>query len=333
MIHLTCAQCQATFEVDDAFAGGVCRCQQCGTIQTVPRVGGRPQEPGVAGPGGPAEAPRALYQAQSRSGGSSAPSGLEELAEVIHSSGLGGSGLRNTRGPIAAGAVKKNKVPLVAAIVGGAVVLIVAAAVAISTLRPPAPVATPSDGPPLAPVADTATPNFAGIPLGGDRTIFVLDRGDATADFFNGLKVITDRAVVSLGPDRKFQVVLWDNGSVDSFPALAPGYCTPEEAAKLSAWFDDVATGRPTDAIPALKAAIARSPDTIVLVTAKSNQLADSSPTFAGDVLALLGGKKIVIHTVTLGDSTPADPLKKIAMETSGRFLILTHGDLDRLAG
>lgn len=36
MIRLTCRKCRAGLELDDAFAGGVCRCQHCGAIQTVP---------------------------------------------------------------------------------------------------------------------------------------------------------------------------------------------------------------------------------------------------------------------------------------------------------
>ncbi|MEO6434739.1 MAG: hypothetical protein ABIP55_03120 [Tepidisphaeraceae bacterium] len=36
MISLPCASCKKLLEIDDAFAGGVCRCQHCGTIQTVP---------------------------------------------------------------------------------------------------------------------------------------------------------------------------------------------------------------------------------------------------------------------------------------------------------
>ena len=36
MISLTCTSCKKVLEIDDAFAGGVCRCQFCGTIQTVP---------------------------------------------------------------------------------------------------------------------------------------------------------------------------------------------------------------------------------------------------------------------------------------------------------
>lgn len=48
MISLTCTSCKRSLEIDDAFAGGVCRCQFCGTIQTVPaglKKGGRPATP------------------------------------------------------------------------------------------------------------------------------------------------------------------------------------------------------------------------------------------------------------------------------------------------
>ena len=38
MISVICTQCRARLEMDDAFAGGVCRCQYCGTIQTVPSL-------------------------------------------------------------------------------------------------------------------------------------------------------------------------------------------------------------------------------------------------------------------------------------------------------
>src|SRR5947199_233426 len=37
MIRINCTNCKAQLSIDDAFAGGVCRCQYCGTIQTVPK--------------------------------------------------------------------------------------------------------------------------------------------------------------------------------------------------------------------------------------------------------------------------------------------------------
>jgi hypothetical protein len=36
MIRIACTHCKTVLTVDDAFAGGVCRCQHCGTIQVVP---------------------------------------------------------------------------------------------------------------------------------------------------------------------------------------------------------------------------------------------------------------------------------------------------------
>ena len=36
MIAIACTACKKVMTIDDAFAGGVCRCTNCGTIQTVP---------------------------------------------------------------------------------------------------------------------------------------------------------------------------------------------------------------------------------------------------------------------------------------------------------
>ncbi|MGA2496489.1 MAG: hypothetical protein ABSH20_02035 [Tepidisphaeraceae bacterium] len=47
MIQLNCIKCGATLSIDDAFAGGVCRCQHCGAIQKVPTPRrARPAMPG-----------------------------------------------------------------------------------------------------------------------------------------------------------------------------------------------------------------------------------------------------------------------------------------------
>src|SRR6266404_3507113 len=79
MISLTCMSCKKVLEIDDAFAGGVCRCQYCGTIQTVPanlKRGGRPT------PGAPAT-PKTLYQKKLRPPGNpnKSSSGLEAFTD------------------------------------------------------------------------------------------------------------------------------------------------------------------------------------------------------------------------------------------------------------
>src|SRR5206468_520756 len=79
MIQLTCTNCQAELTMDDAFAGGVCRCQYCGTIQTVPTK--------TAG----ASASKALYQKASTASDSSA-GGLAGLDLGSSGSGLSSGG-------------------------------------------------------------------------------------------------------------------------------------------------------------------------------------------------------------------------------------------------
>ena len=58
MISLTCTSCKKVLQIDDAFAGGVCRCQYCGTIQTV--AASLKNSPNAAGTGS-----RTLYQRKS----------------------------------------------------------------------------------------------------------------------------------------------------------------------------------------------------------------------------------------------------------------------------
>ena len=131
MISLTCTNCRTVLEIDDAFAGGVCRCQHCGTIQTVPSHLKRPQRaaapgqpPGSAvvpatnggggsGGGGLAAGQKTLYQRRSRV--ESEGTGLEDLADVVAGSGLGsgitGSGIGSARlrsGQPAAGPARKQ---------------------------------------------------------------------------------------------------------------------------------------------------------------------------------------------------------------------------------
>jgi hypothetical protein len=344
VIQLTCAQCKATLEVDDAFAGGVCRCQYCGTIQTVPRPGARPRSPdGTSavrqGQANGTDEPKALYQVKSRTGLSSAPSGLEELAEVVHSSGLSGSGLLNrsharlssnfpktkTKSP-----AKSNRMLWIGIGSGVGLLLAVTAALLLSPGAKENVVTNPDGTPQI--ITDTTTPNFGGIELSGDKVIFIIDRGDATATYFPAIKTMTTRAVKALGADRRFQVILWDNGQQDAYPKLAADYGRDDEVDRLSRWFDEVSTGQSTDALPAMKAAMQQSPDTIVLVTGKADQLAALSPTFTADILNLRGGKTPVIHTVSLGNSDPDDPLKKIALESAGQHKVLTKSALNALS-
>src|SRR5689334_2583069 len=101
MISLTCNNCQTVLTIDDAFAGGVCRCQHCGTIQTVPShlKRKRAATPGPAGQGAQDAEPatgRTLYKKRPRPEPTSS-TGLEDLADVVAGSGLSSGGLTSSR--------------------------------------------------------------------------------------------------------------------------------------------------------------------------------------------------------------------------------------------
>src|SRR4051794_17662849 len=91
MIRLTCTHCKSTLEMDDAFAGGVCRCQHCGTIQTVPTHAKNTAHPQPSR--GKSPPSKSLYKGRpgpAFGGGISSSPGLDELASAAASSGLGG---------------------------------------------------------------------------------------------------------------------------------------------------------------------------------------------------------------------------------------------------
>jgi len=74
VISLPCTHCQRVLSIDEAFAGGVCRCQHCGTIQTVPSHL-RDNPPDKPGPSG-----KTLYK-HPRTGESHVGTGLANLQD------------------------------------------------------------------------------------------------------------------------------------------------------------------------------------------------------------------------------------------------------------
>ncbi len=330
MIQLTCANCRNQLEVDDAFAGSVCRCQHCGTIQTVPRKGSasaRARTPGVAveAESHAGEEPKALYQVKSRAGMSSHPSGLEELAEVVHSSGLG-SGLLNRSSPNLNLAVKKqkkqNQKTLIIAIASAIGLLLIGALIMMLLMNGSKDSNTDNQSA-TGSTSKISKPAFAGIVLAGDKIMYLIDRGDATADFFPQIKTILLQSAKSLGPERRFSVLLWNNGSDDSFPISGTVYATGEELGKLGNWLDNVSIGRATSIDTALANAIYQSPKEIVILTAKGDQLDDE---FAATVSKIRGTKTTALHCVSI--NSDSDGLKKVARESGGKYLRMSGTDL-----
>ena len=336
MISITCTSCRTVLTIDDAFAGGVCRCQQCGTIQTVPshlKSGGR------SAASGQATGSKALFQHRA---GTDAGTGLDELAGAVASSGLSSSRLRSgtatSAPPRRSAAAEKKRSPLL--LITIAAVVLVAAAIG-GTVYFMRGSSNPSAAPP-AEVNNAAGPgdsgtqekpqlsgsSFCGVPLIDNSVVYVLDRGTATEQFFDPLKAALYRSLELIGPTRQFAVILSSNGSPEvAFPKSGLADATSQEVDKVRSLLDDVVASGSSKLSSAIQQAVARKPAVIILVTAKWNLDSDDA-----EALIQNAQRGIRIHTFILGDSTSTDALEQAASRSGGIFRRVSESDLRRFA-
>jgi hypothetical protein len=360
MIHLTCTNCRAMLEIDDAFAGGVCRCQHCGTIQTVPaHMKGNASAATAAAQVQPQpQQQRPLYQKQRRpqdqATGRGGGTGLDELSDAVLSSGLARSGLRKDGGLLEAASVtggidyatppQQKKSPAVwivlAGVVAGLVLLgllgylfVAQSAVVVST---PSPVggsgtATVGNGTVITgndeeDVVIPKTPHFCGVDLtNATGVVYVLDRGSASGDLLDTLKAATYASLETLGPRRKFAIVFWEAGSEPpaAFPEKGLIDASPGNIAAATKAFEDVVAQGRSDPAAALDNAAARNPTDVVFVTAKGDDLGDDVVEHVGQLLA---GKRV--HAFAIGEDFGAT-LKAIAKQQNGTYQLLNKRQLD----
>jgi hypothetical protein len=309
-------------EMDDGFAGGACRCRHCGTIQTVPSR--------LKNKTATAKASRTLYQSKPDPGVPS--SGLDRLADVVASSGLSSARLRKSDIPATPQKQQPNvKMLLIAsgiviAFLGGALVILLtrdhgSAAPADAT---PVVHATPA-----APIVKHVDPNFCGMPIKGETVVYVLDRGDSTRDSFGDLKSATLRSIASLGADRKFQIVFWNNGADESFPKNWPVYATVDNLSAAERAIDDVAAHGKTQITSALRKAMEGDPSEIVIATGKAWDLDDA---FVKTIDEVRSDKPVRINTISLGDPGVSTALQTVAARGRGSFKTVSENELKEAA-
>lgn len=351
MISLTCTNCRTVLTIDDAFAGGVCRCQHCGTIQTVPSHLKRPtraaapgQAPGtavVANAGAPAAGQKALYQRRARTEPSG--TGLEDLADVVAGSGLTGSGIGSARlrsgvptsSAGAKPAPRSTSLPIILAMtiaLAALVAVIVFMAMGRSGRSQRSQASNDANATSTDPLqtrdhAPTG-PSFCDVALPEQVVIYVLDRGSGTRDLFDTLKEVTYRSVQSLGGDRKFQVIFWNNGSDLAYPSGFPGYARNENLAACRRAMEETTAFGQSDAASALNKAFNNKPGAIVLATGKGLDLDNS---FVEMVMDLRKSGDVKVHTFALGDAD-SGPLKEIARRTGGEYRTLGAAALRQFA-
>ncbi len=330
MISLVCTKCSAQLTVDDGFAGGVCRCSHCGTIQTVPGRG--------AGNSG-----KSIFERQSRGGDSSRE--LEALSEAVTSSGLSGSGIFH-----ATRTVKKKPprttLPIVWLVAGGVLVVLGVVLGAWLTSGKPLeadptnrvihPSAPGNPGDPAGSVNHSPADANAAKPVvgpaylnmslgGGRRVIYLIDRGESTRNALPGLAEVTARSIQSLEPGAVFQVRFWTAG--EQTPTLPQQFsrADPANIAKVREGWSAVEPARTTDAIVSLRSAIAQQPDVIVLVTGKGWQLDDE---FLAAARKMLVGQSVRVFGVSI-DADASDALTTLIREQAGRLITVPAADLE----
>jgi hypothetical protein len=335
MISIICTSCRTELKIDDAFAGGVCRCQHCGTIQTVPthlKNSARPAAPGT--PLGS----KTLYQNRANS---DAGTGLDDIANAVAtSSGLGSRRLRN---PEAAVQTERKTTPVVAPKKSSPLPLLIIGGVLIAALvtfgvvylmhsqsgstPAPSPDNTPGSTVDVTPT-QTLGPSFCGVPLSDPSIVYVLDRGSATEQFFDPLKAAVYRSLELIGPTRQFAIILTDNGSDKfAYPSIGLADATKEQTEKVRNLLDDAVASGASHFRSAVEQAVARRPAVIVFITAKWTVTDDDA-----EVLKQNAQRGIRIDTFMVGDSNATTPLEEASSRSGGTFRRIAIADLQRFA-
>ena len=358
MIQINCTNCKSLLQIDDAFAGGVCRCRHCGTIQTVPK---RLKATSVAGSESPdangngQNTPsKSLYQNQKRGAVETVGSGtgLDDLAGIVASSGLSSSRLQKKSPPPAvakpAGAAWDRKVVAIAASAGGLIVLLLGVIISMAvrdrtgdaapdpqTTQPPL-VASRNDGGP-SPAAPKG-PAFLGQPVTQQSVVFVLDRGgySRTDNRFQLLRSALLLALKSLTPEQRFQVVFWNvpREQPQAWPASGTAVATPENVAQCKEKLVEmVAEGGATEETAALATALKSQPQAIVLVPIKP--FPTEQDAFANRVIAqcATANFKGSVYCFSLGQPDWGSGLNRLAKSLRGDYRDVPLDELRRLIG
>jgi DNA-directed RNA polymerase subunit RPC12/RpoP len=274
-IRVRCTGCSKKVSVDDAFAGGACRCPYCKEIVL---VDGAPAEKSGPRPYAPVERPETPDEMQREEPGPvPALSRDVPLARPVRIQGiitlvLIGSALAMIVGAIWAGIVLSgankedanqpfNSIP----------------GVTPGAPAAPAP-AQPGDRGDKTPQASAkiepparARPSAEG-PLAADvkiaaPVIYVLDCGGSMKNVFDYARFITRASILSLGSGGNFDVVLSTEGGEKSLAGAAGGFRAGGKDGEAAAKTFLAASPEGTcDIEKAIGAAIARRPRTIVLL-------------------------------------------------------------------
>lgn len=353
MIRITCTNCKAQLSIDEAFAGGVCRCQFCGTIQTVPKhlksgaAEGMHAKTAVG-------AQSTLYRNKSKAD-TGLSSGLDAIAEVVASSGLSGSGLTsgNPRrskltavGESELPGAKNNKMLPILVVTGIVIILLLGVVIGllmrgggsgtpvhVEDQTPNSPDTTSqntaSNTPEVLPsvvAPKVMGPAFFGVKVSDASVIFVIDRGSGTHDSFEYMKIACVNTLDSLRPEQKYQVIFWKLDK-DKDPVMLPkslmAASDKDELRKTEKAMDDVNSLGQSNIKPALEKAFAAKPAVVVIATGKA---VDDG--FAKTVMDARKNSGVKVTCLSLNEPASSKAMQDVANKTGGTFKLVSLGEL-----
>ncbi len=329
MIRITCAKCKTILTVDDGFAGGVCRCQHCGAIQTVPAVT-KKQTDALT----PAPAARIVSVGNQSAVRAPAPPTVEAPLDDLAAAVDGGT--HGRRIAVSRRRRTDNQIVLIVAAVVG--VLVVFALLAFWLLRDSDNSTAPTDPrqsssrivagtpDPTATGTPHGTPGIAGIPLSSESVVYLVDQGQGSGQTYDAIKGAVWQSIKSLPAATKFQVIFWETTGILAYPPnLAEA--TPENIASTGQIIADSFFFGQSRIDRAMAKALAAKPAEMVIITGKEGMGDD----FTQTVLNLRRNSQARIHTVCMGETGSAEILKAIAEKTGGQFRHLTGEELEGL--
>ena len=304
-MKIRCSDCSKKISIDEAFAGGACRCPYCKAIVLVPgeAKGGGPARPSSPRPDAPGDAAAAEVATPAL-----APEDVP-MADPVR---------------IQSYAAVVLIALLLVAMLGGVVVWLSIWLHKSDTK----PVQTPNELVEVAAPVNPLKPTIGGASVAGDvkiaaPVVYVIDCGDSMKEMIDNSAKIVGVSVRSLEAQQKFTVIMampiggaeHPSGAVKLPPGAAMlqnelvsgGKPGEKEALKFMLDLEETRPGGKVEVAPAIKAALAMNPKTVVVFTNKTIEGADALAEAA---------HKAGVNVVTMGmnaDDDVKESLKKFS--------------------
>jgi hypothetical protein len=327
-------------ELDAGFAGGVCRCSNCGTLMTVPSDAGkaesltRPTSSASVGAGGldsmgvPDPGPKRSSRSKSKrgkkgKGKSKRVSATVEAGEYRTASGKVVRLDEPTRVPMAESKKKQIRLATTAVFfaVVAAVVAIAVVAIVMITSGPGGPGGGDVAYDPAANPYALEFANVMGLPV-VDTTVVVIEASEYSAEWS---ATAADMISAGLSKSGSGEIVLIEAKS--GKPALLTGNSPiglPLSPEKVIDWFGKMSTEGQANVPAAITAALKQEPNTLIVL----HGYAEMSDIEAWD--ALVAGKEgLTVHTIHIGNSSPE--LEGWAGERGGEAVVLSIDQIEYL--